>query len=86
MANTLNQSNILTATLITVRAIVRDINIASIEPQHAQLLCDIAAFATANAQEALLELEAANELVNKHEAEEMDRIISISDAMDHQVR
>lgn len=47
-----NSSSNLTATLIHIRACVRDLNCASLTEEHIALLHQIASFACANAQEA----------------------------------
>ena len=78
----------LTATLITVRACVRDINATILTEEQIALLHEIANFAIANAQEARFvrdEHEASLSQALEYERLVKAKIALESDALDHQI-
>lgn len=86
--DTNRSSSALTATLITVRACVRDLNAATLTEEHIALLHEIANFACANAQEARWvrdEHEATVSQAVEYERLIEARIAAESDALDHQI-
>ena len=86
--DTTSSSALLTATLITVRACVRDINAAILTEEQIALLHEIANFAIANAQEARWvrdEHEASLSQVLEHERALQAKLVAESDAADHQI-
>ncbi len=78
----------LTATLITVRACVRDIDATILTEEQIALLHEIANFASANAQEARFvrdEHEASLAQAVQYELALEAKLVAESDAADHQI-
>jgi hypothetical protein len=84
--DTNNSATRLTATLIHVRAIVRDLAPRSLTDEHITLLHEIANFAFSNAQDARLaqvEHDVLLAQMDEHEALIAERLMAESDALDH---
>jgi hypothetical protein len=86
MDTTSSYSASFTGALITLRAVVRDINPARLTQEQVELLHQIASLACHNAQEAsMLEAERDLALCEQAEANTHARIMWVSDAADHQI-
>jgi hypothetical protein len=83
MHNASQPESNLTATLIFARALVRDLNVASLTEEQIGLLHEIANFACTNAQEARY-VHNERDLAAIEQLEEQDETWE-SDAMDHSI-
>jgi hypothetical protein len=75
MHNASTPTSTLTSTLITVRALVRDINPATLTDEQIALLYEVANFALSNAQEARLGEESQLDEIERFEEEESARFV-----------